>query len=134
MPFRESQLICAVSNETCKGTVAGERCVFSVFLHEEATPVWLTRSDREVTAAVAAELERLFPRYAGQLEPLFVQRWPEALPIYGVGQVARVGAFWAHGHGDGGIWLCGDYLNHPWVEGSVRCGEKVAAALATRRP
>jgi predicted NAD/FAD-dependent oxidoreductase len=38
--------------------------------------------------------------------------------------------FWENGQGQGGVWLCGDYLNHPWVEGAVRCGEKVAARLA----
>jgi hypothetical protein len=49
VPFKESQLICAVSNEPCKDSSDGQRCAFSVFLHEEATPVWLTRSDRDVT-------------------------------------------------------------------------------------
>lgn len=129
VPFHESTIICAISNETCKGSADGQRCVFSVFLHEEATPIWHMRSDSQVTDVVAAELVRLFPRYAGVLVPLHVQRWPAALPIYGVGQVARVRAFWAHGQGAGGVWLCGDYLNHPWVEGSVRCGEKVAAGI-----
>jgi len=130
VPFKESPIICALSNETCKGSCDGQRCVFSVYLHEEAATPWLARTDREISDAVAEELVRLFPRYSGHVDPLFVQRWPEALPVYGVGQVARVSAFWADGQGDGGVWLCGDYLNHPWVEGSVRCGEKVAARLA----
>ncbi|MFI5306923.1 MAG: protoporphyrinogen/coproporphyrinogen oxidase [Polyangiales bacterium] len=130
IPFVESEVISAVSNETCKGSFDATRCVFSVFLHEEAAALWLERSDEEVTRVVGAELIALFPRYAGQLEALFVQRWPQALPIYGVGQVTRVRAFWQQGQGDGGVWLCGDYLNHPWVEGAVRCGEKVAARLA----
>lgn len=129
VPFLESRIICAVSNERCKGSSDAERCVFSVFLHEEASALWRERSDAEVTQAVAAEFVRLFPRYADSLQPLHVQRWPEALPIYGVGQVARVRAFWADGQGDGHVWLCGDYLNHPWVEGSVRCGEKVAGQI-----
>jgi protoporphyrinogen oxidase len=129
VPFRESQIICAVSNETCKGASDGERCVISVFLHEEASALWLHQSDQHVLQVVAEELVRLFERYRGALDPLHVQRWPEALPIYGVGQVSRVRAFWADGQGQGGVWLCGDYLNHPWVEGSVRCGEKVAARI-----
>jgi len=133
VPFLESQMICAVSNETCKGSSDAKRCVFSVFLHEEAAALWLDRSDAEVMQAVTEEFVRLFPRYAGTLEPFHVQRWPHALPIYGVGQVARVRAFWAQGQGDGEVWLCGDYLNHPWVEGSVRCGEKVATRILERR-
>lgn len=134
VPFVESRIVCAVSNETCKGSVDDRRCAFNVFLHEEAAQVWLERADDEITDMVARELVRLFPRYAERLSPLFVQRWPEALPVYGVGQVTRVKAFWAHGQGDSGVWLCGDYLNHPWVEGAVRCGEKVAGRMIARQP
>jgi protoporphyrinogen oxidase len=129
VPFPESEIVCAFSNETSKGSHDHHRCVFSVFLHEEAASQWLTRPDAEILADTAAELVRLFPAYAGHLAPLAVQRWPEALPVYGVGQVSRVRRFWEQGQGDGHIWLCGDYLNHPWVEGAIRCGEKVASRL-----
>ncbi len=134
VPFTESEIICALSNETCKGSSDGARCVFSVFLHEEAAGRWLQRADQEITNSVAQELGRLFPRYAEHLDPLFVQRWPQALPVYGVGQVTRVKAFWERGQGERNVWLCGDYLNHPWVEGAVRCGEKVAARIAAMHP
>lgn len=129
VPFRESQIVSGLSNDTSKGGTDGERCVFNVWLHEEAAVGLLQGSDQEIQSAVASELERLFPRYEGHLLPLHVQRWAHALPVYGVGQVTRVQAFWEHGQGQGGVWLCGDYLNHPWVEGAVRCGEKVAARL-----
>ncbi len=130
VPFVESELVCALSNETAKGSSDGRHCVFSVFLHEEAARGLLASSDATIHSVVAAEVGRLFPRYAGHLAPLLVQRWPEALPIYGVGQVTRVAEFWSRGQGDGRVWLCGDYLNHPWVEGAVRCGEKVARLIS----
>jgi len=133
VPFRESQIVSGISNDTNKGSTDGERCSFNVWLHEEAAASLLSRSDEDILVAVAAEVERLFPRYADLLSPLFVQRWQYALPVYGVGFVARVRAFWEEGQGDGGVWLCGDYLNHPWVEGAVRCGEKVALRLDTAR-
>jgi oxygen-dependent protoporphyrinogen oxidase len=65
VPFAESELICALSNETCKGSSDGRHCVFSVFLHEEAAARWLARADPEVSDAVGQELGRLFPRYLG---------------------------------------------------------------------
>ena len=43
--------------------------------------------------------------------------------------MTRVDRFWRDGQGEGGVWLCGDWLNHPWLEGAVRCGERVAIAL-----
>jgi oxygen-dependent protoporphyrinogen oxidase len=130
VPFRESQIVSGLSNDTSKGSTDGKRCVFNVWLHEEAAAPLLKGADQELERVVAGEVERLFPRYAGHFSPIFVQRWAHALPVYGVGQVTRVREFWENGQGCGGVWLCGDYLNHPWVEGAVRCGEKVAARLS----
>ncbi len=132
VPFVESQILSGLASDRCLIDKDGERTVFSVWLHEETAAAWWSCSDLEILERIQAETERLFPRYAGQLRPLALQRWPYALPIYGVGQVSRVRAFWAHGQGENGIWLCGDYLNHPWVEGAVRCGEKVAQLLHSR--
>jgi oxygen-dependent protoporphyrinogen oxidase len=129
VPFRESHIVSGLANDASKGSVDAERCVFNVWLHEEAAVTLLKGSTKDMERVVANELERLFPRYARHLSPLYVQRWPSALPVYGVGQVTRVGDFWEDGQGQGGVWLCGDYLNHPWVEGAVRCGEKVAARI-----
>ncbi|MBM4364103.1 MAG: FAD-dependent oxidoreductase, partial [Deltaproteobacteria bacterium] len=112
-----------------QGRLRRAHVALSAWLHEESAEEWLAVPDAELLRRVAGELVRLFPRYAGHLEPLLVQRWPEALPVYGAGQVAQVSAFSERGQGHGGIWLCGDYLNHPWVEGTVRCGEKVAARV-----
>jgi protoporphyrinogen oxidase len=105
-------------------------------LHAETGAPWLGRSDEEVFHDVALEWSRLFPRYAGHLRGLHVERWPHAMPIYSPAHLARVRAFLAlgedSGQGAGGVFLCGDYLNHPWVEGSIRCGEKVAAQIVRR--
>ncbi len=133
VPFTQSTLVCCCSNDTCKGSFDETHCVLSIGLHEEAARELLGVSDEHVLGLVAAEWGRLYPTCADRMEGLHVQRWPEAMPVYGVGDVARVKAFWGHGQGDNGVWLCGDYLNHPWLEGAVRCGEKVAGAIVGHR-
>jgi protoporphyrinogen oxidase len=132
VPFVESRIVSGLASDRALCEVDAERTVFSVWLHEEAAGAWWSCSDVEILTRTRAELERLFPAYTGQLEPLLAKRWPYALPIYGVGQVSRVRSFWESGQGAHGIWLCGDYLNHPWVEGAVRCGEKVAQLISAR--
>lgn len=132
IPYHESGLISECSNETCKGASSETQCVINFGLHTEAAAVWLDRTDEDIFEALAAEWGRLFPRYQGALKGLHVQRWPLAMPIYGPGHVERVRQFWSRSQGDGRVYLCGDYLNHPWVEGSIRCGERVAAMLADR--
>lgn len=129
VPYSQSRLISECSNETCKGSVRDGHCVFTLGMHHEAAGWWMGRDDRAVFRAFDDEWCRLFPRYAGRMKPLHLQRWPLAMPIYSPGHVPRVRHFWSHGQGHRGIWLCGDYLNHPWIEGSIRCGEKVAARL-----
>lgn len=130
VPFVESPIISGLANETSKGSRDGQRCVFTVWLHEEAAQSLLERDDAHIAACVGTELVRLFPRYDGHVTLLHLQRWRTALPVYAQGQIARVRRFWDHGQGEGQIFLCGDYLNHPWVEGAVRCGEKVALRVA----
>jgi len=129
IPYHESLLISECSNDTCKGATSESECVINFGLHTEAAGAWLDRPDGDVFEAVSAEWARLFPRYRDTLHGLHVKRWPLAMPIYGPGHVERVRQFWNRGQGDGRVYLCGDYLNHPWVEGSIRCGEKVAAMI-----
>jgi len=130
IPYGESGLISECSNETCKGASTETECVINFGLHTEAAAAWLDRPDEAVFEVVSEEWGRLFPRYRGAMQGLHVQRWPLAMPIYSPGHVERVRRFWSRGQGDGRVFLCGDYLNHPWVEGSIRCGEKVAAMVS----
>lgn len=129
VPYAESTLLCAVADEDCKGAGDARDVVVTIGLHDEAARALAKASDDQVLALVAAEWSRLMPRFAERMIGLHVQRWPAALPVYGVGEIARVKRYWTAGQGDEGLWLCGDHLNHPWVEGSVRCGQKVAAAI-----
>lgn len=133
VPFRESVVISECANDACKGCHDGTDCVFTMGLHAETGSHWLDRSDEAIFHDVALEWSRLFPRYAGRLHGLHVERWPNAIPIYSPEHVAGVRAFLARtdgaGQGAGGVFLCGDFLNHPWVEGSIRCGEKVAGLI-----
>ncbi len=131
IPFCESRLVSGVSNDLCEPLDSGARRVLSVWLHEEGADDLFEVEDGAVSRIVAGEVGRLIPRFDGHLTSLSVERLPRAIPVYGTGQVTRVKDFWNKGQGEGGVWLCGDYLNHPWVEGAVRCGEKIAERLSS---
>ncbi len=134
VPRSVSGLVSVVSNEASKGSVDGRRCVFSVGLHEEgARTVW-EEADETVLDAIAREVERIVPDHQGPLEPLALIRWPSAMPVYSPGHLARVRRFWVEEQGQDGLFLCGDYLNHPFVEGAVRSGERAANGVLASEP
>lgn len=131
VPYRESQLVSGIAADLCELQAEPDPRVLSVWLHEEAVDAWRHATDESLSRAVADEVCRLLPRFAGALDPLHVSRIPCAMPIHAVGQVTRVKEFLREGQGEGGVWLAGDYLNHPWVEGALRSGEAVAAQIST---
>ncbi|MBI3930156.1 MAG: hypothetical protein HY319_31760 [Armatimonadetes bacterium] len=52
-------------------------------------------------------------RIPDHVVPYDLQRWPEAIPRYGCGHIARVRDFLRTAQGKQGLFLCGDYLNAP---------------------
>lgn len=129
VPFSESAIISECSNEGCKGSGDSRVAVLNFGLHEEAAGPLMQEPDSVIFRLVANEWGRLSPGLAGKLTPLHAQRWPMAMPVYAPGYLQRVKHFLTHHQGSQHVYLCGDYLNHPWVEGSIRCGEKVAALI-----
>lgn len=128
MPSTESSLIAALTAEDHKGSVKNGDTVLQLVLHHEGAQALMEKSDEEVFDAVIQEWTRLMPRFEGTLKPLFLKRWRYAIPIYEPGTITAVKKFWPH-QGDGGIYFAGDWMNHPWSEGAVRCGKRVAGMI-----
>lgn len=129
VPYCESRLISEFTNEALKGadTIRDGWSLVNVGLHEgEARPL-LQATDEAVFERVRMELRRLQPALSVQAYDL--QRWPEALPKYSWEHIERVRRFQAEGQGSGGLYLCGDYMNAPWVEGASRSGRYVASCI-----
>lgn len=139
VPMSQNPNICCYFNQNSKyheWFKKGETLI-NVFLRDECAKDCLNASDEELSAFIGQELIKVCPPlqpYAGKLELFDLQRWSEAIPKYSVGYVSQVAKFWEQGQGEGNIFLCGDYLNSPWMEGSVRCGKKVAEALKRPQP
>ncbi|MFQ5621459.1 MAG: protoporphyrinogen/coproporphyrinogen oxidase, partial [Candidatus Nanoarchaeia archaeon] len=118
VPFKESQIIASAANDTYKG--GGN--VSTVFLHEEAIPNLIKQTDEEILEFVGKEMVKLFK---SKVKGLNVKRWSHAIPLYSVNSVTTIKQFWPF-QGKNNIYFTGDYLNHPWVEGSIQCAQKVA--------
>jgi len=122
VPFCESQLISEFTNEAMRGVD-----MVNVGLHEAAAQQWLGESEEALFARVQRELRRLHPRLATQ--PHDLQPWPEALPKYDRDHIERVRRFQTEAQGRAGLYLCGDYMNAPWLEGASRSGRYVASCI-----
>jgi oxygen-dependent protoporphyrinogen oxidase len=138
VPWVESRLIAEFTNEQLKGPLAlHDGCsLVNVGLHDAAARALMDASDAAVFAQVRAELLRLdadLQAVAEQVRPHDLQRWPEAVPCYDTGHLPRVRQFLRDGQGRQGLYLCGDYLNAPWLEGACRSGRKAARQLLGER-
>jgi oxygen-dependent protoporphyrinogen oxidase len=134
VPYVENPIISEFTNEALKGdhTTHEGTSLVNVGLHEEAALKLLNQEDGKIFEVVKAELLTLnanLREAADRVQPYDLERWPEAIPKYDCGQIARVKEFLLGGQGGQGLYLCGDYLNAPWIEGASRSGAKVARQL-----
>lgn len=134
VPYIENRIISEFTNESLKGehTTHEGTSLVNVGLHEEAALKLMNEPDGKIFEIVRGELLGLntdLRNAADQVQPHDLQRWPEAIPKYDCGQIARVKEFLRDGQGRQGLYLCGDYLNAPWIEGASRSGQKAARQL-----
>ena len=134
VPWVENRIISEFTNESLKGehTTHEGTSLVNVGLHEEAALRLLGEDDARIFEVVRGELLGLSASLRGvadRVQPYDLQRWPEAIPKYDCGQIARVKAFLRDGQGSKGLYLCGDYMNAPWIEGASRSGQKAAKQL-----
>ena len=134
VPYLENRIISEFTNESLKGdhTTHEGTSLVNVGLHEEAALKLMNETDERTFEVVRSELLGLNAdlRAAGdRVRPYDLQRWPEAIPKYDGPHITRVKEFLRIGQGRQGLYLCGDYLNAPWIEGASRSGTKAARQL-----
>lgn len=133
VPNIESKIISSYSNEANKGTIVDGQTLVNVWIWDSVAPELLKESDEEIFEVVGRELRRVCPSLASAaIAPHDLERLPVSMPKYEHGYITRVAEFWRVGQGDNNVWFCGDYVNAPWVEGSVRVGQKVARIISEK--
>ena len=134
VPYVENRIISEFTNEALKGehTTHEGTSLVNVGLHEEAALALMDSPDATIFERVRTELLGLnanLREVAERVQAYDLERWPEAIPKYDCGQITRVKAFLRDEQGRQGLYLCGDYMNAPWIEGASRSGRKAAAQL-----
>jgi protoporphyrinogen oxidase len=134
VPYIVNRIISEFTNEALKGehTTHEGTSLVNVGLHEEAALALMDSPDATIFERVRTELLGLnanLREVAERVQAYDLERWPEAIPKYDCGQITRVKAFLRDEQGRQGLYLCGDYMNAPWIEGASRSGRKAAAQL-----
>lgn len=132
VPYVENRCISEYTNEAQKGIGRDGKSLVNVGLHEGFAKGLMHKKDNEIFEAVKKELVQVCPPLNGditKIENHDLQRWTTAMPKFDHKYVTLVKRFWNRGQGDNKVYLCGDYLNTPWIEGGITCGKKVAAMI-----
>lgn len=134
VPWVENQVISEFTNESLKGdhTTHEGTSLVNVGLHEATALGLMGESDERICEVVRTELLKLnadLRAVADRVQAYDLQRWVEAIPKYDGAHIGRVKAFLREDQGRDGLYLCGDYMNAPWIEGASRSGLKTARQL-----
>lgn len=136
VPFVESSKISGYTNQTMKGGpfVKDGESLLCTWLHEEYAKSLLEKTDDTIFVETKEELLRVCPslRSLDVLVPHDLERWAEAMPKFSRGHLKRVKSFLEHHQGKNNVFLCGDYMNSLWTEGSVRGGKRTATLIWQR--
>lgn len=137
VPYVESEKISGFVNEAMKGDEVIDddgTTLISTWLHEEFAKTIIEKSDEEIFAVVKKELVRVCPWIDAESELVNhdLERWPAAMPVFAPGHLAMVAEFMKNEQGANHVYFAGDYLNSPWTEGALRCGERVAESIISR--
>lgn len=136
VPYVESSKISGYVNEAMKGeeTTQDDQALLCTWLHEDYARSIMELSDEEIFTQVKLELLKVCPWF-NQLEQLQnhdLQRWPEAMPKFYTGYLTVVKNYLDNHQGKNNIFLCGDYMNSLWTEGSLRGGQRTAREIIAR--
>ena len=133
VPYKESTTISGYVNEKMKGeqSIHSNSALICTWLHEDFAKSIMGNSDEEIFEKVKKQLLGVCPWFSkkSDLKNYDLQRWKYAMPKFEKGHITRVANFLEEGQGDNNIFLCGDYLNSPWTEGALRCGQRVARTV-----
>ena len=137
IPYVENTKFSGISNEVMKGADlrndSGEQ-LLCTWMHDGYARHMLERTDEQIWEAVLEEFPKICPWVTkNDLTPHDLERWWEAMPKFEHGHLTRVHEFLESGEqGKNNIWLCGDYMNAPWIEGALGNGKRVAAAIISQ--
>ena len=131
VPINESKIISGYVREAIKGedTIKNGKTLLSCWLQEDFANKMMKKSDEKIFEAVKKGLISVCPSLKGDTSILVnadIKRWEQAMPKYYTGSIRLVKEFLDYHQGDQNVFFCGDYLNSPWTEGALRCGQRVA--------
>lgn len=132
VPYVEGGAIAEYTYEAMKGAemISGRETLINVGLHEDFARKIMRKSDEFIFETVEKELRKVCPSLKGVgIRPHDLQRWPYAMPKFSAPHLVAICQFLKQGQGENKVYFCGDYLNAPWVEGAVRCGQTVAKKI-----
>jgi protoporphyrinogen/coproporphyrinogen III oxidase len=131
VPESESEMITSFVGQTIKGEGATfeNQGLINFFLRDSFAKKVMGYSNESIFDLIRGECIRVCPvlkPYTSEIVDYDLQRWPQAIPMISPGFLTKVYKFLKDEQGKNNVFLCGDYLASPYVEGSIRCGQRVA--------
>jgi len=131
IPRSDRQKIVSVTIESAKDPRRVPRGdeMLNLFLTADEAERMMDRPDDDIVAAVASDIERLFPGAIAAKRFARVVRWREGLPKSPVGRARNLAEYRRSRPRDCRVLLAGDYMGMPWLESAIETGTWAASRI-----
>lgn len=131
VPKKENELITSYFVQSCKDPSYTQdgKTLLTVFLRDAYCHRLIKQNINEIYEQIYPLLLQLCPPLrpvADQVVPYELATFEEAMPKFSAEQIKNTRQFWKAGQGQQRVYLCGDYVGNPWVEGALKTGLRVA--------
>ena len=131
IPRSDRRQIVSVTIESAKDPrrVPSGSEMLNLFLTADEAERVIDQPDDEIVAAVAADIERLFPGALAAKRFTRVVRWRDGLPKSPVGRARNLAEYRRSRPRECRVLLAGDYMGMPWLESAIETGTWAASRI-----
>ncbi len=128
IPEKERDVIAGILTLDDRTRIGSDK-IFKAVLSDKAGSELMGRKDESIVPVVLGEMDKYFAGLSENVLFTKVYRWREALAMTPVGRIRMVARYRQSVNGSTKVFLAGDYMGMPYIEGAAETGKWAALSM-----